>query len=129
LEESGFERVGISLNDPEMPVPSDSMEFERSANGEIDSVTVAFAKYGEPKFQIHFSRREKEPPNSFVRAANLVRGPNRYYDFWGKPWWLPRRFWIDRAAVHVVNRIVPMLAQVLEFLEQGHRGANVGLEA
>lgn len=128
FESIGFQRVDICLNDSERPVAMDSIELERIINDQIDSVDVSFAKYGEPKFQIGFSRREVSKPYKFIRSGCLVKKPSQYYFFWGKPWWCPLSFWSESNSIKIIDEIMPLLPQILEFLESGVRGKNISKE-
>lgn len=128
FEKSGFDRVDIVLNRPDQPVPVNEIRLERTISDKIDSISVSFTKRGEPRFQIGFSRRELKFPNEFVVSACLVKKQTQYYYFWGKPWWIPLRLWSDTNSSKTVAGIVPLLPQILEFLDQRGRGKNIGLE-
>lgn len=128
FENIGFQRVDICLNDSERPVAMDSIELERIINNQIDSVDVSFAKYGEPRFQLGFSRRENSKPYKFIRSGCLVKKQNQYYFFWGKPWWFPISFWSESNAKKAISEIMPLLPQILDFLDNGTRGKNVSKE-
>lgn len=126
FQRTGFRRVNISKGDVEQPIPSDEIELERIiSDGNIDSVVVSFRNY-KPNFQIYFSRRKPDPPYyEFIRAAILVRKSSQYYFSWGKPWWLPLRFWSESMARKTVERVVVKLPQIIEFLDHGTRGKNI----
>ncbi len=128
FESIGFQRVDISLNDPERIVSMNSIELERVINDQIDSLDVSFAKYGEPKFQIGFSRREASKPHKFIRSGCLVKKSKQYYFFWGKPWWFPMSFWSESNSRKTIDEIMSLMPQILEFLESGARGKNISME-
>jgi len=128
FESIGFRRVDFSLNDPERVVSMNSIELERSVNDQIDSLDVSFAKYGEPKFQIGFSRREENKPYKFIRTGCLVKKSKQYYFFWGKPWWIPMSLWGESNSKKTIDEIMSLLPQIVEFLESGTRGKNISME-
>lgn len=125
FESKGFVRVNHWLNDPERGVSIDSIGLERAFNDKIDSVDISFVKYGKPKFQIGFSRREADKPYNFVRSGCLVKNKKQYYFFWGKPWWFPLRLWSESKSKKLVTRIISMLPQVLEFIENERLDTNI----
>jgi hypothetical protein len=124
LESMGFQRVDVSLHDPEMPVPGKEIELERVIGELLDSISFNFEKYGSPRFQVHCARRQLET-NEFVRSCNLVARSKQYYHFWGKPWWLPTRWWLDSASQRAVTSVETRLVQLISFLERGEIGANI----
>ncbi|PSJ42869.1 hypothetical protein [Allosphingosinicella deserti] len=121
----GFEHADVYMRDPADPVSGREIHLERAARGDIQSITFAFDKYRRPAFQIHIQQRNAGAPGDFVRAANLVRRPHQHLYFWGKPWWLPARFWSDRMSRRTVAYLVGKLDQALAFLDDGHRGPNI----
>jgi hypothetical protein len=125
FEAQGFQRVDYVLMDRAAPTPASYVVLERVTGEVIDSITFNFEKYRTPRFQIHVSRRTLAPSNSFIRAANLVRKNSQYYCFWGKPWWLPTKFWSSTATQRVLEGLLPVLQQVQPFIERGDRGPNI----
>ena len=125
---AGFEWVDVALGQPEWTVNASEVRLERTRGSAIDSVDITFGKYGDPKFQIGFSRRELVAPNRFIRSGALVKRPSQSYYFWGKPAWLPVGLWSREKSTKAVLDVVPRLAQVTDFLERGERGPNISLE-
>ncbi len=124
----GFERVDVALNNSEWPVAMDSIELERATASHTDSIYLSFAKHGVPRFQLGCSRREKIAPYNFIRSACLVRKPNQYYCWWGKPWWFPLWLWQHEHSKQLIDKIMPTLPQILDFLDTGQRGKNISKE-
>jgi hypothetical protein len=122
---AGFERVSMRLRDSKNAVSGREICLERFSDKEIDSVIFNFDKYRRPTFQIRLIRREIAPPHTFVRSANLVRKPSQYLHFWGKPWWLPTRYWTERMSANTVERVREMTEGALAFLERGERCRNI----
>jgi hypothetical protein len=125
LETHNFQRVDIVLGQSDWPVSGRELRLERRFEKLIDSITFNFQKYGAARVQVHCSRRAAEMPNAFVRSANLVARSDQYYHFWGKPWWLPSKFWSGNASRRTIDRIGGLLDQVLRFIETEERGANI----
>src|SRR5262245_5519708 len=125
VESKGFARVKVSFTDPQWRVPGSDIELERPLDQVVDSVTFSFEKYGSPRFQIHAMRRERAAPHAFVRSASLVVRSSQYYHFWGKPWWLPTKFWSERASKRVVASLESPVQQLIHFLETGEAGPNI----
>ncbi len=125
LTAPGFRWVDLNLGRSDWPVNPNEIELERVSGDVIDSIDISFGKYDRARFQIGFSRHERAPPNEFIRSGNLVKNASQYYCFWGKPWWLPKKFWPARSAKRVVEGVVPLLEQVVRFLETGERGPNI----
>jgi hypothetical protein len=125
LEAVGFLRVDVCLGNPEWPVSGGEIELERVRDELIDSVSFRFEKYKAPRFQVHFSRRQVAQPHYFVRSGNLVAHSQQYYHFWGKPWWLPTRFWPDKASLRTIDTIRDRAEQIPQFLEAGTLGPNI----
>jgi hypothetical protein len=125
LEAAGFHRVEVILQEVDWPVRGSEIELERVREQIIDTVGFNFAKYRTPRLQIHFSRREIAPPHAFIRSGNLVARKSQYYHYWGKPWWLPTRFWSQRASKRAIDRIEALIEQLLRFLDSGEMGPNI----
>jgi hypothetical protein len=125
FEAQGFGCVDYSRIDSNFPISGSEIHLERVSGDHIDSVTFNFEKYRRPRVQIHFSRRELRPPHNFIRSANLVRRSSQYYCFWGKPWWLPTRFWPASATERALVKAKQCLGQATKFLESGERGENI----
>jgi hypothetical protein len=128
LLEAGFAWVDVALQQPDWPVNAHEIRLERVGNSVVDSVDITFGKYGDPKFQIGFSRRESVAPNRFIRSGALVKHPSQRYYFWGKPGWLPSVLWSFERATTGVLDVVPLLRQVIDFLDTGERGSNISRE-
>lgn len=125
FESYGFERVNIHLCDPESPVSGSEIVLERVSGALVDSITFNFEKYRTPRFQLHASRREAAAPHQFVRSCNLVAGGSQYYHFWGKPWWLPTRFWHEYGSKRTIEAVSARSCQLIRYLETGDRGPNI----
>lgn len=123
IEKEGFRRVFLVLN--EDPVRSSEIQFERSIDNYIDSITIFFAPHRDPRFQIGCARREGEPPYEFVRSCHFVARANQYLHFWGKPWWRPAWSWSLRDAQREIYRIEDRLPQLFEFIVKGVVGPNI----
>lgn len=128
FEKNGFQKVEVALNNPEWPVSMDEIRLERKISDVIDSIYVGFAKHGATKFQIRISRRELDSPHEFIRDSCLVKNSTQHYFLWGKPWWCPLSFWSESNSIKIIDKIMPLLPQVLEFLETGVRGKNISKE-
>lgn len=128
FEQNGFQKVEVALNNTEWPVSMNEIRLERIVGNVIDSICVGFAKHGTAKFQIRISRRELNSPHEFIRDSCLVKKSNQRYFLWGKPWWHPLIFWGESRSIKTVDEIMPLLPQILEFLESGTRGKNISME-
>ncbi|WP_443970350.1 hypothetical protein [Sphingobium sp. CR28] len=122
---AGFERVSVQLRDPKEAVSSREIWLERSCNEEIDVVIFNFDKYRRPAFQVHLHRREILPPHHWVRAANLVQKSSQYLHFWGKPWWLPTRYWTEHMSANTIDCMREKTEDALVFLEKNERCRNI----
>jgi hypothetical protein len=125
LLETGFEWVNVHLRQPDDPVSGSELCLERRTSSDIETIIFNFDKYHRAAFQLHLHRRESLPPHQWVRSANLVRSNRQYLHLWGKPWWMPTRFWSERMAERTVDTLLGHLEQVLAFLERGERGPNI----
>ena len=122
---AGFERVFVHLRDPADAVNGREICLERSCGNEIDVVLFNFDKQRRPAFQVHLHRREIGSPHTWVRAANLVRRPSQYLHFWGKPWWLPTRYWTEHMSASTVKCVGEITDGALAFLERDERCRNI----
>lgn len=122
---AGFERVSVHMRDPADAVSARQICLERFYDTGIDAVIFNFDKYRRPAFQVHLHRREIRPPHPWVRSANLVRKPSQYLYFWGKPWWLPTRYWTERMSANTIECVREMTEAALAFLERGERCHNI----
>lgn len=125
LQALGFQRVDVIRQQADWPVRGSEIELERTHQEIIDSVAIKFEKYRTPRVQIHVSSREIVPPHTFIRSANLVARHNQYYYWWGKPWWLPTRWWSDHASKRTMDKIESRLGQLVQFLEGAEIGPNI----
>jgi hypothetical protein len=125
LIETGFGWVDACFWQPDDPVSGSDITLERRTGSEIEEITFNFDKYHRPTFQLHLHRRVFPPPHQWVRSANLVRNNRQYYHFWGKPWWMPTRFWSEHMSERTVDKLAGHFDQMLAFLEHGERGANI----
>jgi hypothetical protein len=116
-----------SLTRPDWPVDTKEIVLERANSDLIDYVVVNFEKHSAPRFQIHFGRRRNTVDNEFIRSGNLVKNPHEYYHFWGKPAWLPTRFWSDNSAQRVVSTVTSMVDEIIAFIEFGEKGENISI--
>jgi hypothetical protein len=128
LVELGFERVEVALRQSDWAVNPNEICIERLRGSVIDSIDIPFGKYGDPKFQVGFSRRELAPPNAFIRSGVLVKRANQRYCFWGKPSLLPSVLWPLEGNRKAVLYVVQCLPQVVQFLDSGERGSNISAE-
>lgn len=122
MTQDGFARAERWWTDPERPVGAGEIVLIREVGEDIEEIIVNFDKYHRPAFQLHLDRRKSAAPYEWVRAANLVARPTQYLYFWGKPWWLPRRFWSKSMSERTVTCIVDRLAEAKAFLDYGRRG-------
>jgi len=127
FESRGFRYVGFHLGDANDSVSGSDIHLERQDGKYLDSVTLNFEKYKSPRFQVHLSRRSAST-HEFIHSGNLVARRTQYYHFWGKPWWLPSKFWSEAAATRTVKKIGGCLDQAVRFIEDGSRGANISKE-
>jgi len=125
VEAEGYKRVDVCLQEKDCPVSGREIRLERTSGDLIDSVTFAFDKYRDPRLQIYFSRREKKSPHEWIRSARLVSRRILFHHFWGKPWWLPRKFWSDRASARTVGRLARRTNQIFRFLDEADEGPNI----
>jgi hypothetical protein len=125
LIESGFEWAETYWTNPDEAVGGGELNLVRRLGDEVDDVMFNFDKYRRPAFQVHLMRREAALPYAWVRSANLVRQPSQLVHFWGKPSWLPARFWTGRMSERTVDRVGSHVSQALAFLENGTQGSNV----
>jgi hypothetical protein len=123
--DAGFVRVDVHGWDRSFPVSASELHLERRKGDVIQAVSVSFDKYHRPAFQVHLFRCAADPPHERLGSASMVKRPGRCYDFWGKPWWLPVRFWPARASDRTVARLAGLLDQSLAFLDLGERGPNI----
>ncbi len=124
----GFERVDVSHTGAEHITSGSEVCLERVTGDHLDVITFNFEKHHQPRVQIHGSRRYAVAPFAFVRAANLVRSNTRYYQFWGKPWWLPTKLWPSRATDRNLQLALSKIGQLVYFLETGTRGTHISKE-
>lgn len=122
---ANFERVSAHMRDPTDVVSARQICLERACDNKIDSVVFNFNKYRRPTFQVHLHRREIELPHSWVRAANLVSRTSQYLHFWGKPWWMPARYWTEQMSANTIVCVGEMTEVALAFLERGERCRNI----
>lgn len=125
IEALGFTRIDASSMGPDHQPSGSEVCFERMVGDTLDCITVNFEKYGTPRFQIHGVRRHNQSPYPMVRAANIVKRRSQYYYFWGKPWWLPSRWWPEVGSKRAVTNAIKALPQMVDFLECDVRGANI----
>ncbi|GGI91767.1 hypothetical protein GCM10007973_30040 [Polymorphobacter multimanifer] len=126
LLQDGFEWTDVYLRDPDFPNNGNEIVLERGTGGEIAVIIFNFDKYHRPAFEMHLARREAQPPYAFIHSASLVRRTSQYFHFWGKPWWLPVRFWTEGMSERAVARLAGKLDQALAFVERGECGPNIG---
>jgi hypothetical protein len=124
----GFKQVEVSLLKDDDLVAANEIRMERIVNDNIDSIYIFFDKYERAKFQIGFNRKSIKLLNEFVPTRHLVKDPSQYYFWWGKPWWYPLSFWGESNSKKTIDEIMPLLPQILEFLESGNRGKNISME-
>jgi hypothetical protein len=125
LESKGFRCVDFWMEQRDQPVGGAEIELERVKDDLIDSINFNFETYRTPRLQVHGARRRRSPSLDFIRSANLVARRRQYYHFWGKPWWLPTRFWADGRSVRTIATIADRIGQLVHFLETGVLGPNV----
>ena len=122
---AGFRRTSIYMNDPTDMVSGREIHLEREKHGEIEFVTFNFDKYRRPAFQFHIGCRKAAPNQAWVRSAKVVARSTQLFHFWGKPWWLPSRWWSERMSLRVIDRLVAKTPEVLAFLEEGRRSSSL----
>lgn len=122
MTQDGFVRAERSWTDPEWPVGAGEIVLIREVGEDTQEFAVNFDKYHRPAFQLHLHRRNTATPHEWVRSASLVAQPSQYFYFWGKPWWLPRRFWSKSMSERTVTRVVDRLGEAKAFLDHGLRG-------
>lgn len=129
LLDAGFERVNLHLKDSANPVSGREIELERWTEAHVDSVWFGFDKYHRPNVRVLGQRRFVAPPHKFIRSAYLVERSSQRFLVWGKPWWLPERFWSEQASHRTIRKIECRLGQMLEFLESGTVGDGINRDA
>jgi hypothetical protein len=125
FEAEGLGTVDIALEGKGRTLNPNEIRLERLGENHIDSIDITFGKYGQTKFQISASRRQRVAPNNWIRSTCLVKHARQYYCFWGKPWWLPGALWTDALAKRTVNTLLKLVRQLAVFLETGERGPNL----
>jgi hypothetical protein len=125
IEAAGFVKVDVELGEASSPVAGSDLQFERTRDDHIEVIHVFFDKYTRPRFQVGVHRNARSQPHELLSSAYLVKRPNEHYHVWGKPWWLPTRFWSERRSKKTVRRVVEFLGQGIRFLETGERGPNI----
>jgi hypothetical protein len=128
LEVKGFRRVGTRLTSPEDTVSGGDIVLERVQGRIVDSITFNFDKRRSPHFQVQGMTRIVVAPHDFMQSASLVARSSQYHHFWGKHWWLPTLFWRNRCSTRQVDAVAARIDQLLQFLETGQRGPNIGKE-
>lgn len=128
IESYGFAQVEICLQNSDELVAANEIRLEKVVGDKIDSIYIFFDKYGGAKFQIAFNRKDLNLQNEFVPSSHLVKSSSQYYFWWGKPWWFPMSFWSSSNSKKTIDEIMPLLPQILEFLESGIRGKNISME-
>ena len=126
LEAAGFHEVALWHGDSNLKVSGREIRLERWADDAIDCVHINFDKYRDPRLAIWISRRRRTDPMTIVRGACLTKSRRNYYDWWGKPWWLPMRLWPIEGPTKVIDRLSRIVPQLFAFLEYGERGPNIG---
>jgi hypothetical protein len=121
---SGFSRCET---DPVFgePVPGGEILLSRAMGDDVAFISIMFDKYHRPAFQIALIRRKAKPPHDMVFSGNLVSSPKGNYQFWGKPWWWPGRFWSAAMARRTVAQVAARQAEALAFLETSARGRSI----
>ena len=107
------------------PVPGNEIVLTRTIGDDFRSVIFAFDKYRQPAFQLRMIRRKVTAPHDIVFAGNLVSRATRYYQFWGKPWWWPGRFWPESMTRRSVAEVAARHREALAFLESGERNRMI----
>jgi hypothetical protein len=125
IEAAGFIKVDVELGEASSPVAGSDLQFERTRGDQIDVIHVFFDKYARPRFQVNVFRKARSEPHELLSQAFLVKRSNEYYHVWGKPWWLPTRFWTEGRSKKTVRKVVGCLGQGIRFLETGERGPNI----
>lgn len=125
LIERGFEWAETSWADLDQPVGGGEINLVRRLGNEIDDIVFNFDKHHRPAFQVHLTRRKAAFPHTWIRSGNLVQRPSEYLHFWGKPWWLPTRFWTAHDSQRLVEQLTGHLNRALTFLENGVRSRNI----
>ena len=123
---AGFREVPCWYDDAELEVTGREIRLERRGNGAIDSVHIMFDKYRGARVQISAARRDDEHPLRILRGANVTTASGKDYSWWGKPWWMPSRFWSEHSSDRVATQLANIEPQILAFLETGERGTNIG---
>ncbi|MNM33707.1 hypothetical protein D3C81_443390 [compost metagenome] len=127
FEQNGFKQVGASAyGDTEYLIEAKDICFSKINGEEINKIRVAFNKYDKPCFQITIYSNSLIPPHKSISHGALVRKKNQYVYFWGKPWWLPRVFWLKMMSDETIKKILLIAPQILKFLDDGEVGFNIG---
>lgn len=71
-------------------------------------------------------RNDLIPPYKSISHGALVRKKNQYVYFWGKPWWLPRVFWLKMMSDKTIKKVFLIVPQILKFLDSGVVSFNIG---
>ena len=127
LEHGGFCRVECQLHDPEISVKGSEILLERPAVVGRQYIEFVFEKYRSPRFAVRCGEMQSIEPGIFETpySTGLVRRPGQTDYWWGKPWWRPNALWSDSDAETLVTKLVPMMSQILDFLDSGQRGPNI----
>lgn len=125
IEGAGFDCVDCELGRTDRPVAGSELRFERTAGNHVDVVYAFFDKYASPRFQIAFSRRDRNSPDRIIRAGRLVMRPSEHYHEWGKPRWLPLALWSEARAMRCVDEAVKRMTHVFRFLATDERGPGI----
>jgi len=121
LVAAGFVQVDVDMGEESSPVAGNELQFERTRGVHIDVILVFFDKYAAPRFQVSLNQRTR---SELLGSAHLVERPSQYYHWWGKPWWLPSRFWTEGGAKRTVRQVVESVGQGIRYLETNERGPN-----
>jgi hypothetical protein len=122
LVAAGFVQVDVDMGEESSPVAGNELQFERTRGDHIDVILVFFDKYAAPRFQVSLNQRTR---SELLGSAHLVERPSQYYHWWGKPWWLPSRFWTEGGAKRTVRQVVESVGQGIRYLETNERGPNI----
>ena len=126
FQENGFCFSAKLLNN--VRIGQNELLMERVVYKYIEYIYIVFDKYKSPKFQILSSKRSNNKEMRFLRSGNLVNSKIQYVHFWGKPYIIPMIFWRNSDSDKIIDKIIKISPQILEFLDSGVRGKNIGKE-
>lgn len=125
LEAAGWQPAELHAGQCDWPIDGLELRWEDARGDAVLGCSGRFDKYRAPRLYVQFERWSGNPPVQHQRAA-LVRSKRQFFYWWGKPWWLPKGLWSQRAAARTAAKLAALVPQGIAFAESGARGPNVG---